>query len=338
MTVLSAPKRARPLGRTLAFGLALALLLLGLVASIALGAASIPFPKVAALLLHPGDTSESLILWTLRLPRALIALLAGAALGVSGAMLQGVTRNPIADPGILGVEAGAALAILLMVVFFPGLGAWAFVPLAFLGGALAAALAFSIAAGVGLTPLRLALSGVAVGAFIAAGSRTVQILFEDRAQAALFSLAGSVANRTWPQVYLAAPWVALALLAAFLVAPRVNLLSLGEDVARGLGVNAAKSTLGLTALAVLLAASAVSVVGPVGFVGLVTPHVARGLVGPDYRFVLPLSALLGGALLLWADVAARLIDKPNETPVGILITALGAPFFVYLARRLGKAD
>ncbi|AFZ69269.1 FecCD family ABC transporter permease [Deinococcus peraridilitoris] len=324
--------------RTLAFTISLIVLVLGLIASIALGAASIPFGHVAELLVHPNDTSESLIIWTLRLPRALIALLAGGALGVAGALLQGVTRNPLADPGILGVEAGAALAILLMVVFFPTLGAAAFVPLAFAGGAAAAVLTFSIATGVGLTPLRLALSGVAVAAFTAAASRAVQILFEDRAQAALFSLAGSVANRTWEHVQLSAPWVLTGLLTAFLAAGRVNLLSLGEDVARSLGVNAARNTLVLTALAVLLAASAVSVVGPIGFVGLVAPHVARGLAGPDYRVVLPLSALLGSALLVWGDVAARLVDRPNETPVGILITALGAPFFVYLARRLGKSD
>lgn len=339
--MLSAPVSASgglALRKGLTFCAALSLLLLGLLASVALGAVDIPLARSLQHLLTPGDSSESLIVWTLRLPRALVALLAGAALGVSGALLQGVTRNPIADPGILGVEAGASLAILLLVVFFPALGTLAFVPLAFVGGALAAALAFSIAAGIGLTPLRLALSGVAVAALTGALSRSVQILFEARAQTALFSLAGSVAGRSWTHVQAAAPWVLGGLLLAFLSARRVNLLALGEDVARSLGVNAARQALTLTALSVLLAASAVSVVGPIGFVGLIIPHVARALVGPDYRLALPLSALLGAGLLLWADVAARLIDRPNETPVGILVSALGAPFFVYLARRIGKAD
>lgn len=324
--------------RGLAFILALASLLLGLVAALAFGATDIEFSRAFALLLAPDDSAQSLIVWTLRLPRALVAALAGAGLGVSGALLQGVTRNPLADPGILGVEAGAALAILIGVVFLPGLTAAGFVPLAFAGGLLAAMLALGIARGVGLTPLRLALAGVAVASLVGAGSRTLQILFEERATSALFSLSGSVANRTWAHVSSVAPWVLGGLLVAFALARRVNILALGEDLARGLGVNSARETLLVTLLGVLLAAAAVSVVGPIGFVGLVVPHAARGLVGVDHRLLLPLSALLGAALLVWADVAARLVARPAETPVGILIGAFGAPFFVLLARRLKRAE
>lgn len=338
MAVARPTSRTRATVRGAAFALAVAVLALGLLASIAFGAANIEFSRAFSLLLTPDDSADSLVVWTLRLPRALAAALAGAALGVSGALLQGVTRNPLADPGILGVEAGAALAILIGVVFLPGLTVAGFVPLAFLGGLLAALLALGIARGVGLTPLRLALAGVAVASFVGAGSRTLQILFEDRATSALFSLSGSVANRTWTHVYGLTPWVLVGLGLAFLVARRVNVLALGEDLARGLGMNSGRETLLVTLLGVLLAASAVSVVGPIGFVGLIVPHLARWLVGVDHRLVLPLCALLGGALLVWADVAARLVDRPAETPVGILIAVLGAPFFVLLARRLKRAE
>lgn len=322
----------------LAFVGGAALLALAFVLSVTTGAAGLPLARVVGALVAPDESTESLIVWTLRLPRAVVAVVAGACLAVAGGVMQGVTRNPLASPGILGVNAGAAFAILVMVVFFPSLPQGLFVPLAFAGGLAAAGLVFLVATSVGITPLRLALSGVAVAALFAAGSNTLAILFESRAQAALFSLAGSVAGRTWVHANLVVPWAAVALTAAVLSAGLLNLLALGDDVASALGVRLGLARLWLTAVAVLLAAAAVSVVGPVGFVGLVVPHLARGLVGPDYRLVVPLSVLLGGTLLTLADVGARLVDAPAETPVGIVVAALGAPFFVYLARRVGRAD
>ncbi|ABF44189.1 ABC-type Fe3+-siderophore transport system, permease component, FecD (plasmid) [Deinococcus geothermalis DSM 11300] len=321
----------------------LALLPLGLaalvaagLASLALGASHIPLNDVASLLFHPNGSTESLVIQTLRLPRTLVAALAGAGLGVSGLMLQAVTRNPLADPGILGVEAGSALAILVLVVFFPMAPIGWFVPVAFLGGALTALVAYSVARGVGITPLRLALAGVAVASLVGAASRTLQLLWEERAQGALFALSGSVAGRTWEQVEQVAPWLLAGLLAALLLTPRMNVLALGEDVARGLGARTERDAALITGLGVLLAAASVSVVGPVGFVGLIVPHAARALMGPDHRLSLPLCALLGAAFLIAADIAARLIDQPAETPVGILVAAAGAPFFVLLARRIGR--
>ncbi|EYB66818.1 transport system permease protein [Deinococcus phoenicis] len=316
--------------------LGLGVLVAAFLASLALGASDIPLRRVATLLLHPDGSTESLILETLRLPRTLVAALAGAGLGVSGLMLQAVTRNPLADPGILGVEAGGALAILVLVVFFPAAPAGWFIPAAFLGGTLAALVAYSVARSVGITPLRLALAGVAVASLVGAASRTIQLLWEERAQGALFALSGSVAGRTWAQVGQIAPWLLAGLLAALLLTPRLNVLALGEDVARGLGARTERDSLLITGLGVLLAAASVSVVGPVGFVGLIVPHAARALLGPDHRRSLPLCALLGAAFLIAADVAARLIDRPAETPVGILVAAAGAPFFVLLARRIGR--
>lgn len=322
--------------RPLVFALAAGALILALLASLALGASDIAPGRVARLLLHPDGGTDSLVIHTLRLPRTVAAALSGAGLGVSGLLLQGVTRNALADPGILGVEAGGALAILVLVVFFPAAPPGVFVPAAFLGGTLAAALAYGVARRVGVTPLRLALAGVAVASLAGALTRALQLLFEDRAQAALFALAGSVAGRTWAQVAQVAPWVGLGLLLALLLTPRVNVLALGEDVARGLGARTGRDSALVTALGVLLAAASVSVVGPVGFVGLVVPHAARALTGPDHRLSLPLAALLGAAFLILADVVARLIDRPAETPVGLLVAAAGAPFFVVLARRIGR--
>ncbi|WP_295816596.1 iron ABC transporter permease [uncultured Deinococcus sp.] len=310
-----------------------ALLLLAGLASLALGASDLPLNRLPGLLLHPDDSTESLVIHTLRLPRTLVAALAGAGLGVSGLLLQAVTRNPLADPGILGVEAGGALGILTAVVFFPAAPAWLFVPAAFAGGLLAALAAYSVARSVGVTPLRLALAGVAVASLAGAASRAIQILWEERAQAALSTLAGSLAGRGWEHVAQIAPWMLVGLLLALLLTPRVNVLALGEDVARGLGARTERDSALVTLLGVLLAAASVSVVGPIGFVGLIVPHAARVLVGPDHRFSLPVSALLGAAMLVGADVAARLVDRPAETPVGILVAAVGAPFFVLIARR-----
>ncbi|ACO47693.1 iron ABC transporter permease [Deinococcus deserti] len=322
--------------RPAALVLAVATLSLILLCSLALGATDIPFGRVLELLRRPDDSTDSLVVQTLRLPRTLVAALAGAGLGVSGLLLQGVTRNPLADPGILGVEAGGALAILLMVVFFPASPAVLFVPAAFVGGVLAALLAYSAARSVGVTPLRLALAGVAVAYLVSAVSRSIQLLFEDRAQGALFALSGSVAGRNWDQLFQVAPWMLLGLLLALLLTPRVNVLALGDDVSRGLGLHTGRDSAAITGLGVLLAAASVSVVGPVGFVGLIVPHAARALAGPDHRFSLPLAALLGAAFLTAADIAARLIDRPAETPVGLLVAAAGAPFFVLLARRIGR--
>lgn len=315
---------------------ALLVLCLAVALSLAWGARDIALPQVLQVLFQPNDSADSLVIHTLRFPRTLIAALAGAGLAVSGMLLQSVTRNPLAEPGILGVEAGGALAILLMVVFFPTVPAALFVPAAFLGGSMAAALAYSAAHSVGITPLRLALAGVAVASLISAAIRAIQLLWEERAQAALFALAGSVAGRTWEQVGQVWPWMLVGLLLTFFMSNKVNLLSLGEDVARGLGSNTERDSLAITALGVLLAAISVSVVGPVGFVGLVIPHISRALIRIDHRYSLPLAALLGAAFLISADIAARLIAKPTETPVGILVAAVGAPFFVFVARKVGR--
>jgi iron complex transport system permease protein len=336
--------RQRPLSRTVAWWalptatllLAATVLLVAVLASISVGAAGLTLERVASVILYPSDSTDSLIVHSLRLPRALVGVAAGACLAAAGALMQGVTRNPLASPGVLGVNAGASLGVLLAAVFLPALPALWTVPVAFVGGLLAATVAYSVASSIGITPLRLALAGVAVSGLFGALANGISILFEERARAVLFTLAGSLANRDWNQANILLPWAAACLLLALAVSGVVNLLSLGDDVARGLGVNLFLSRLTTTLLAVLLASAAVSVVGPIGFVGLIVPHAARALVGPDYRVVVPLSALLGGALLTLADVGARLLAPPSETPVGILVAAIGTPFFIHLARRAGR--
>lgn len=319
-----------------AFALLLAVLILAFLTSVSVGAAGIGLLEVWRSVFAPDNSVNSLIVQTLRLPRALVGALVGAGLGVSAAMLQSVTRNPLASPGILGVNAGAALGILIGAVFLPNLPGALLVLLAFAGGVAAALLTYSVTAAVGITPLRLALAGVAVAALLSAVGSGIQILYEERARGALFSLAGSLAGRTWQHVELAAPWIVGCLLLALVSSQLVNLVALGDDVARGLGVNVNLARLWLAGIAVLLASAATSVAGPIGFLGLMSPHLARGLIGTDNRLVLPLSALIGSSILLLADVGARVVDAPLETPVGILITAIGAPFFVYLARRIGR--
>jgi iron complex transport system permease protein len=335
--IAALPQRRTPVARSaLAFPFMLGVLSLAFLTSISVGAAGIGLLEVWRLVFAPDDSTNALIVQTLRLPRAVVGLLVGSSLGVSAALLQSVTRNPLASPGILGVNAGAALGILVGVVFLPALPASLLVLVAFAGGIGAALLTYSVTAAVGITPVRLALAGIAVGALLAALTSGIQILFEERARGALFSLAGSLAGRTWDHVALAAPWVGVGLLLALASSQLTNLVALGDDAAQGLGVNVNRARLWLAGLAVLLASAATSVAGPIGFLGLMSPHLARGLVGADQRLVVPLSALIGSSILLLADVGARVVDAPLETPVGILITAIGAPFFVFLARKLGR--
>lgn len=321
---------------TLILLLSLLLLAFSFALSVSIGAARIPLMEVWSLVFQPSDEQNSLIVHTLRLPRALVGVLAGTALALSGTILQCVTRNPLASPGLLGVNAGAALALLLMVVFFPALPAILYVPFGFLGGLLAALLVFGLTSSVGFSPLKLALAGVAASALFTSAASSLKILFEQQAQGVMFNLAGSIAGRNWEQFHMLWPWVLVGGILTFIYANRLNLLALGEELATGLGIKTRLNQLMLTLLAVLLAASAVSVCGPISFVGLMIPHITRKLVGVNHMMVVPVAAVLGATLVTLADVAARLIDFPAETPVGILISAIGAPFFIYLARSVKR--
>ena len=329
---------SRPLATWLILGPGLGLLALLAAFSITQGAATLPLATVREALLHfnPQNT-QHLIVVDLRLPRLIASALAGAALAVAGAVMQGTTRNPLADSGLLGLNAGAGFALSLCFAFFPGLGYLQLIGAAFLGAALGAALVATAAClGRGATPLRLVLAGAAVSALLAALSQGLALYFAT-AQTIMFWTAGGVAGANWAQLRLLAPWMAAALLGAVALSRSVSLLSLGEETAKGLGLNTS-AVMALCALIVLmLAGAAVAVVGAVGFVGLIIPHLARFLVGVDYRRIIPVSAVLGAHLLLLADLAARTLNPPFETPLGALTALIGVPFFLYLARRQRRA-
>lgn len=279
-----------------------------------------------------GQGYRSEILWNIRLPRTLVALIVGVELSLSGAILQAIMKNPLADPHIIGISSGAGLAGIFLMLAKPELSAWV-TPVAFLGAMSAAAAIYLLAWKHGIRPVRIILAGVAVSAFLGAGISALLIFYSDRVHGALLWMVGGLSAKSWPEVYRLWPYALVGGLLSFLGARSLNLLQLGDSMARGLGLSVERTRLWLTALAALLAASAVSVVGLLGFVGLIVPHAARLLIGSDYRFLLPAAALLGAASLTLSDTFARTAFAPIELPVGVLMAALGAPFFLFLLRK-----
>ncbi len=268
------------------------------------------------------------------MPRALAGAMVGACFATAGAIMQGMTRNPLADPGLLGVNAGAGFVLALCFAYLPGLPFHQLILFSFAGAALGAGLVYgigSLAKG-GLTPVRLALAGAAVGALLVALSEGIAIYYHI-AQDLAFWYAGGVAGTKWLQVNILAPWVAAGMTGALLLSRSITVLSLGDEIASGLGQRTGLVKLAGTAIVLVLAGAAVSAVGSIGFVGLVIPHVARYLVGVDYRWIIPCSAMLGSLLMVLADIGARMINPPYETPVGAIIALIGVPFFLYLARK-----
>jgi len=311
------------------------LLGMALMSSIAFGAADIaPADVWQAIVAFNPESTEHLIIQTLRIPRAAVAALVGAALAVAGALMQGLTRNPLADPGILGIETGAALGV-VGAVFFLGIGSlYLYALFAFAGAALTAVAVYtlgSLGRG-GPTPLKITIAGAALTALLSSLTTGMLIFNQRTLEEVRFWLAGSVAGRDLPLLIQAAPYLIAGLLLALGLGRQITTISLGDDVAKGLGQRTGWVK-GLTAVAtVLLAGGAVAVAGPIGFVGLVIPHAVRFLVGQDYRWILPYAALAGAIFLVLSDVAARLVLRPTELPVGVMTALIGGPFFVYLVR------
>lgn len=286
-------------------------------------------------LVAPTGDNDHLVVRELRVPRTLIGVVAGAALGAAGALMQGVTRNPIADPGLLGINAGASLAVIVGIAGF-GIGSVAgYLWFAFLGAALAAVVVYGAASlgWEGVTPVKLALVGAAVTATCT--SLITVVLLTDRTTLAdyRFWQVGSLANRPLDVLLPVLPFAIAGLVLAVVAGRILNALALGDDVARSLGQDVVRGRLLVVAAVVLLCGSAVSLVGPIAFVGLVVPHVARGLVGPDHRWIVPLAALLGPVLLLAADIVGRLVARPAEIEAGLVVAVLGAPVLLALVRR-----
>ena len=308
------------------------LALLGSFLSLTKGSSIISIKEITDILLNPGNDPRSQIIWNIRMPRTIVGALVGINLSLSGAILQAIMRNPLADPHIIGISSGAGLAGVVIMILFPAME-YLITPVAFIGAMLSAVCIYILAWKNGIKPVRIILAGVAVSAFLGAGISGLMIFYSDRVHGALMWMVGGLAARSWPHVNIILPYAVIGLILALASAAYLNILQLGDEMARGLGVNVEVTRIILTAIAALLAASAVSVVGLLGFVGLVVPHAARLLIGSDYRFLLPASALLGIAIVTLSDTFARVIFAPIELPVGIIMAFLGAPFFLFLLRR-----
>ena len=341
VAVSSRPRRTRR--TTLVVGLigCIALLVLVTLLSIAVGSKQIPLPTVIDALRHYNETdTDQVIVRSLRVPRTVIGLLVGAALGLSGALMQGVTRNPLADPGILGVNGGAALFVVGGIYWFGLSSLTAYVWLAFVGAAAASVVVYLLGSlgREGVTPVKLALAGAAMTAMLGSLTTAVLIGDVDTFDQFRFWSVGSLAGRGSDIAGQVAPFILIGIVLALVSGRLLNALSLGDEVAKSLGQRVGLARLFVAVVVVLLCGAATAAAGPIGFIGLTIPHVARLVTGPDYRWILPYSMLLAPILLLGADVLGRIVAQPGELQVGIVTAVIGAPFFIALVRRRKLAD
>lgn len=320
------------------FGLSIALVV-AMLLSVRIGTVELSYSDIWQILIGKGDQRLRMVFIDFRLPRTMIAVMIGAALAVSGAIMQGVSRNSLADPGLLGINAGAGLMVMLYVFFF-GISASSSIfllPLLALIGASAAALLIFILAykkQEGLSPIRLVLSGIGVAAGISAAITILTIQFNPQQYQFIATwLAGSIWGTSWMFVLALLPWLVVLLPYVYSRSNVLNILMLSEDTASGLGARITLEQLKMLAVAVGLAAAAVSVSGSIGFVGLIAPHIARICVGARHQRLLPISALFGALLVTIADILGRSLMNGNEIPVGVVIAVIGAPYFIFLLLR-----
>ncbi|MFJ7831322.1 FecCD family ABC transporter permease [Peribacillus sp. NPDC097197] len=314
---------------------AILLLLLFLCFSLVYGYTSTTWKMTLESFTHFDYSNEHMIIQSVRLPRAFIAAAVGASLAVSGVLMQTLTKNPLASPDILGVNAGASMAIVLAVTFIGINNLQAFTWIAFLGAAIAAIGVYAIgsAGGEGLTPMKLTLAGAATAALFASLTQGLLVSNETALEQVLFWLAGSVSGRKLENLTAVLPYLVVGWILAQLLSGKMNVFSMGEDVAKGLGLKTILLKLVMGLVVILLAGGSVAIAGPIGFIGIVIPHLTRYLVGTDHRWAVPFAALLGAILLLASDIASRYIMMPREVPVGIMTAIIGTPFFIYIARK-----
>jgi iron complex transport system permease protein len=330
-TTLRRPVAVRPLGLLLA----LALLVLVALASIAFGARSIDLTTVWDALWHGGDSDAAVIVRELRVPRTLLGLGCGVALGLAGALMQALTRNPLADPGILGVNAGASAAVVVAVAWLGVTTLTGYVWFAFVGAATASVVVYALGAAgrSGATPVRLALAGTAITAALVAFTQAITLTDIETFDAWRAWSVGSLAGRDSETLGMVAPFLIAGVLLSAVAARPLNALALGDDAGRALGAHIGRTRI-VGALAItLLCGAATAAIGPIVFVGLTVPHIARAITGPDQRWVFAYSAVLAPVLLLGADVIGRLVARPGELQVGIVTAFIGAPVFIALVRR-----
>lgn len=333
----TAPVTGRRRTSVLTTGLAVLLVALVAVAflSVALGSRDISLAEVLRALtdLNTSSTGGTVTV-EMRVPRTLLGILVGAALGASGAVLQGVTRNPLADPGIMGINAGASAFVVLAITVFGLRGVSTYIWFAFLGAVVALLLVYAVASigRDGATPVKLALAGAAVTAGLISVTTGVMMSNVDALNELRFWQVGSLAGRYAPILFGVAPFLILAIVVALACGRPLNGLALGDDTARALGMNVNRTRIAMFAIVAVLCGAATAACGPIVFIGLMVPHVARMLCGPDYRWILPYSVLLSPIVLLLADVLGRVLGSPGELQVGVVLGVLGAPFFVALVR------
>ncbi|PHF85844.1 ferrichrome ABC transporter permease [Bacillus toyonensis] len=291
---------------------------------------------VAVLDYNPKLTQHQII-YELRLPRVIGAAVVGAAFAVAGAVMQGVTRNPLADAGVLGINAGAMFVVALSFAFFPHMPYSYLMIVSFIGAVLSTVLIFVIGSATsgGLTPMRLTIAGAVMAALLHSLSSGVAIYY-DLSQDLAFWYAGGVAGAKWEHLKFLVPIILITIIFAIVLGRSISLISMGDDVATNVGVKTNRTRILGMIIVVILAGVSVSAVGSIGFVGLVIPHIARKLVGVNYRLIIPMSALLGAMLLVVADLGARTVNPPKELAIGIMVALVGVPFFLYIARKVGR--
>lgn len=277
------------------------------------------------------------ILREIRLPREVGAVLVGAALAISGAIMQGITRNPLADPGLLGLTSGANAALAVTIALLPATNYLGITIACFIGSAVGAIMVFSIGAARkgGFSPLRIVLAGAAVSAFLYAIADGVGIYFKISKDVSMWT-SGGLIGTSWSQLQIISPFIILGILVSLLLSRQLTILSLNEEVAVGLGQRILLVKMVLFIMVILLAGSSVALVGNMAFVGLMVPHIVRAIVGTDYRFIIPMSAIVGAILMVLADTIGRTINMPYETPVAAIIAIMGLPFFLIIVRKGGK--
>ncbi|OJE37653.1 ferrichrome ABC transporter permease [Bacillus proteolyticus] len=306
--------------------------------AIAFGAKDIHLQTVwAAVFDYNPKLTQHQIIYELRLPRVIGAAVVGAAFAVAGAVMQGVTRNPLADAGVLGINAGAMFVVALSFAFFPHMPYSYLMIVSFIGAVLSTVLIFIIGSATsgGLTPMRLTIAGAVMAALLHSLSSGIAIYY-DLSQDLAFWFAGGVAGVKWEHLKFLVPIILITIVFATVLGRSISLISMGDDIATNLGVKTNRTRILGIIIVVILAGVSVSAVGSIGFVGLVIPHIARKLVGVNYRLIIPMSALLGAMLLVLADLGARTVNPPKELAIGIMVALVGVPFFLYIARKVGS--
>ncbi|MEU2128207.1 iron ABC transporter permease [Streptomyces sp. NPDC018352] len=328
----AAPRRSR---RALATAAAVVALLVAVLLSLAVGARSIPPSEVFDVLLHGGHSDNAEVIRNMRVPRTLIGLMVGAALAVAGTVLQGITRNPIADPGILGISQGASVGVVLAIAYAGVHSLTGYVWFGFAGAAIASVAVYAIASSGrgGATPVKLALGGAAINALLVSVVSAVLTTKASALDEFRFWQVGSIAGREAEVAQQIWPFLLVGILLVLSVARGLDALALGEDVAKGLGQNVAAVRVVGGIGATVLTGAGVAVAGPIAFIGLAVPHIARAVVGSDHRWVLPMAALIGPVMLLVSDVIGRVLFPPSEVPAGVMTALIGVPFLVALVRR-----